>query len=350
MCLTALTFMHAQSAILGLLKDSHAASMTFNVTPHGIQAHVPIITCGEKTYAYLFWSREDAEDALVHHDVPETHFLLCLEKDPVDYARPSSCSASYIVSNERILYNWPRRTFTSNACSDDRETTLHARWETVLIRHRPPLNRLPGQLADTRTPFIPPIPIQSSLIAPVRFDEARIRSFMGQFRSCSRVKVLNSAIDQASDLPTTYAFFCDLVPLEWFTVIVRAGRCCREVPSEPGPQLEDDYPSIWATISGIAWGLGDPNMSESEMEAKVVSLSTDSSHCCREDHVSQWPMYQKTFYMTIRHRLHWALSPTVRWHAVTLSFSPCPINPGGTLILRASYDGESFMYVAHALL
>ena len=54
--------------------------MTFTVTPHGVQAYIPIIEYSKKTYADLSWSGDASLSKLPNAE--PSRFLLCLEKDP----------------------------------------------------------------------------------------------------------------------------------------------------------------------------------------------------------------------------------------------------------------------------
>ena len=70
----------------------------------------------------------------------------------------------------------------------------------------------------------------------------------------------------------------------------------------------------------------------------IESIPKNGEHCCHTNHVTQWPqaynphdryigeIYQKKFRVA-------------KSGSVTLSFTYCPINPGQTLVLKASASG-----------
>ncbi len=193
-------------------------------------------------------------------------------------------------------------------------------WNEVLIRHRPPLcPQLRYSTASTFT--VPAIPMQLTLDAPFRFPDARIRQFLFQSRS-TRFEVRggggHSPWMADSNLPTQYVFAN--YSSSRFIIVVVVGHCQQE--RSPGKQCRPE--GIWATVSarysvGRVW---------EDLDAEISKLLTDTLHDCSQDHVLQWPDLRKRF-KVYRHG-----HSTV---AVTLSFTPCPLNPKGTLVLEASY-------------
>ncbi|RPD58014.1 HET-domain-containing protein [Lentinus tigrinus ALCF2SS1-7] len=333
-----------------LFPVERAADMTFSVTPHGVQAHIPVIESTQGTYADLFWCHDDPKPThQSSRSGPDPlRYLLCLEKDlDSDAARPSSCSASYIVCDLRLYdYTPPRR--PGRTTSDRYELhgqTVYASWQTVLIRHQPPSQRLPGQLLlDSRTPFIPVSPVQLRSDASFRFDDAHVRKFFHQF-SGGRLDVRNlsaelpvsgpstlrsrtsSHPEQQHPLATTAYTFSKNSRSESLAIVIRVGECRS---SGGGHGRSAPTPSVWATVSGVALS---SRFSSDYIDEQISELSNDSRHHCLEDHVSQWRDYEKTFDLDM-------IQNTRAYHnaaAVTLSFTPCPINPRRTLILDASF-------------
>ncbi len=193
-------------------------------------------------------------------------------------------------------------------------------WTEVLIRHRPPLSRAPGQLPDfVAFKSTPAIPMQLTFDAPVRFPEARIRRFLIQswsFRFEIRGAGLNSPWRADSSLPTAYIF------VKWsHSIIIKIGKCQRK--GLPGEQLSPK--AIWATVN-----TGRLRSDDIGFEAEISTVSNNTLHRCSQDHVLQWPNLRKRFEVDDE----WL---TGHMEEVTLSFAPCPLNPGTTLILAASY-------------
>ncbi len=145
--------------------------ITFAVTPHGIQANIPIVACGDAIFGDLYW--RDGKSC----------GLLRLEEDPDNRAAPSRRS-SYCVCSPRILQT--RRPMEGGEYIISGHTG-RASWREVLIRPAPSPHdsRLPGQLSDSRLTFIPAMPRQLALDAPYRFDEASIRRFLRDSRADS---------------------------------------------------------------------------------------------------------------------------------------------------------------------
>ena len=309
--------------------------MTFTVTPHGVQAYIPIIEYSKKTYADLSWSGDASLSKLPN--AQPSRFLLCLEKDPDSQVWPGSPRRpSYIVCYSRVLQiiDPPQR--VDKYVFEGR--TVHASWQTVLIRHRLPPPRLPGQLlqlahSHSSAPWIPPMPLQFSLGAPFRFDEAHIRKFLQQSRA-GWVEVRNAGFPEHPTgagkpshhpNPTTYTFIRQTLYKR--AIVIRVGECPWErkssSPSRPAP--------LWATVSSITVTMSVRRGSSGSMNAQLAGLSRDARHCCLEDHVLHWPDSRKQFDLDI---------PYPESAAVTLSFTRCPINPARTLVLDASFHGR----------
>ncbi len=203
-----------------------------------------------------------------------------------------------------------------------------ASWQEVLIRHQPRPHRLPGEVTDSDRYFIPATPEQLLFDAPFRFDEARVRRFMVE-AGVEHVDIRNANVRPSrmadSSLPTAY-HFGDL-PL---TLVIMVGQCRQEwLPRDlslPAP--------IWAQVSTRASWSG-------RVDEAIMKLLDDPLHDCVEDHVSLWPAQQKTF----------VLDGSV-WYGragvVTLSFASCPLNPGRTLVMDASFNPSPPTHGHHA--
>ncbi len=163
---------------------------TFSITPYGILAYIPIVVIGGEIFGDLYWSWYDG-----------THALLSLVENP----------GSRESSSRRPSYRAgiPRMRICGIGATGDyriRGEKGRASWQEVFIRHRPsPLPGLSGQLSDPRTVAIPAMPVQLTLDAPYRFDEACIREFMVESKA-NRVEIRNARFPSNSNPPTIYAF------------------------------------------------------------------------------------------------------------------------------------------------
>lgn len=283
--------------------------MTFAVTPTGIRAYIPIFTWRGEIFADLHWSRGGAGRVFLH-----------LEHDP-DSPASSSHRPSYRVSDDRLAVSGGLYTEYADICLPDGPPS----WKEVLIKHRPLLLLAPGQLSSTNTErvFIPPNPMQLMFDAPFRFPEAHIKRFLAGSWS-SRLEIrgaeLHCSWTAGSNPPTTFIFTLahDLISF----ILIRVGQCQQEGPS--GEQR--GHQALWATASAYLWSRTD--RAEWIRKAKISEVSTETIHDCSQDHVLQWPDLRKSF--DLEHEYY-----TLE---VTLSFTPCPLNPERTLILNASSD------------
>ncbi|RDX47103.1 HET-domain-containing protein [Lentinus brumalis] len=103
--------------------------MTFAITPTGIRACIPIFTWRGEVFGDLHWSSPQGG-----------RVFLRLELDP-DSQASSSRRPSYRVGRPRLA-----RSFFGGAYRTVRPPDGLPSWKEILIRHRPPLHRDPGQL------------------------------------------------------------------------------------------------------------------------------------------------------------------------------------------------------------
>ncbi|RDX47125.1 HET-domain-containing protein [Lentinus brumalis] len=279
---------HKDSA-LGVPADVN--KMTFAVTPTGIRANIPIFQWDGQTFADLYWS-----SASSFHRI------------------------SYRVGDPRLTGIDADGKYFGVRPPDEPQS-----WKEVLVKHRPPLRRAPGQLPDSvMSEFTPAIPIQLTFDAPVRFPEARIRKLLTD-SSFERFEIhgagVNSLWTADSNLPTAYVF----VRYGHGYFVIRVGQCQQERRLR-GEQHRFD--AIWATLTYSAQHVAKDTV---EWETEISKFSTDTGHDCSQDHVSQWPKSRNTF------RLQFSEHCLDESDAVTLSFTRCPLNPERTLILDASY-------------
>ena len=75
--------------------------MTFTVTPHGVQAYIPIIEYSKKTYADLSWSGDASLSKLPN--AQPSRFLLCLEKDLDSQVKEFERQAGEVREWDKVL-------------------------------------------------------------------------------------------------------------------------------------------------------------------------------------------------------------------------------------------------------
>ncbi|RDX40890.1 HET-domain-containing protein [Lentinus brumalis] len=279
--------------------------MTFAVTPNGIRAYIPIFTWRGEIFADLYWSSREGRRIFLH-----------LEHDP-DSPASSSHRPSYRVS----MYRLAGEDQQGNKYADVRPLDGPPSWKEVVIRHRPPLRRAPGQLPDpAQSGYITAIPMQVSLYAPVRFPAARIQQFLVDSWSKS-FQVYGAGLKPTwtadSNLPTAYVF----AQSGRFTII-KVGQCQQEAPPTEEPPSRPTA-AIWATVTAEII----PSVVV-EVEDRLSKVATDPTHDCLQDHVALWPEQRRTFELG---------APLWNPGEVTLSFAPCPLNPERTLILDVMY-------------
>ena len=293
-------------------------NMSFVVTPHGLLAYIPIIVSHSgDTYADLFWATPDG-----------IRYLLCLRAVTDLHEAQRSRRPLYRVENTRLKE--VEMSPLDPAAYLLGGQMVQASWQEILIRHRPPSHRHPGQLSDTHRAFIPAIPLQLALHAAFRFDEARMRKFLHEsqldFVEHRNTGFTSQDPDFPQALPATFTFI--RLRKYPFALMIRVGQC-RHTQS-PG---NSDQPQpvaqaiLWATVHAIPGKVGSYDQC-SVLYDKIEAQSKDPLHDCLDDHVSEWPAFRKTFEVDDGRR---------EVSTVILSFAPCPISPERTLVLDASY-------------
>ena len=317
--------------------------MSFSVTPHGIQAHIPIIKKNSSVYADLCWCDGDSEQS--------RWFYLPLAPDPTWPEVPSR-RPSYIIDHARL------------DCPEFDRSEEPWTWGTILIRDRPPPSLLPGQFSwnDVAQPIIRAAK-QFDFNAPFRFDDKSARKFVTE-SSTQIVKVDNTRFPESSPhFITTYSFG---TPQCHFSI--RVGQCLRR----RGVHANTTAP-VWVTFhadrSDVPYNKG--KESKEMLKKWAEMLPKDGQHCCPTDHVVQWPeewteepedskpgksqdsemeweaqnqtqvVQQDSNNNSNDHHNQKEFQKRFRLlgnHIVCLSFGRCPINPMRTLILKASYQ------------
>lgn len=367
--------------------------MVFSLSPYGVEAHIPIIRIGSWIFADLYWCYDECTNEFFRR-----WYFLQLVEDPT----PPSSRMSYIVFERgRCIPFLMQRSYEGISIAMSRQLVnqpVTISWETVLIRDIPVLQLLPGAFkAEDVSQSILRVPIQFPLNTPFRFDDhsaqqfvrtcdARVvqvenTSFSESTRICSRwtsasdsqhlVQVGNTIISEFSRSEQHFserswsdAFDVVMTPIHnmsslessriyshWTTAYtfttpqhcftIRVGQC-HQTTSLAAEECPETYPitmaPVWATFHAgttteVKWQ-GDYSKTKELLE----SIPKNGQHCCRTDHVVQWPQvynpYDRYNGETFRKKFCVAKSGSV-----TLSFTYCPINPGQTLVLKASSSG-----------
>ena len=131
-------------------------------------------------------------------------------------------------------------------------------------------------------------------------------------------------------LQTTYIFMhADpaLFLMLSFAVITRVGQCqCSDGACRSGSLSTGSAP-IWATVDSVARPVHGQ---------KRRRLSSNPGHDCLEGHVSRWTGFHRRFHIGLQ--VASVDGPQKRRAVVALSLTLCPINPGRTLLLDASFQ------------
>lgn len=365
--------------------------MTFSVTPYGIQAHIPVFSYNSIVYADLYWCYID------RNGIAPTQWICLRLKEDRTPLWPSACHTTYIVDDDRRTQrfrNFKRLTSPSGEIDavtfslrmgKDWIKTLHLSltWKTVLIRDRPDPRLLPGEfIQNDIAQSILGDPMRFSFNASFRFDDNSAQEFVRDCRACG-VKVDNStSLDSSgriSHRETAYIFSTRYYRGH---LAIRVGRCCQPeitdsaVRNSWAEQTTAAVGPVWATVHWKKFH--DRNASyakiEEEMQEWIKTFPAKGQHSCGDDHVPLWterldsmrpedspkehpedlemaqpedfemiarvqgqtqrglsnvqnqdyPTFQKTLRVS-------------RFGTVTLSFTPCPINPMKTLIMKAAW-------------
>ncbi len=295
---------HEQNISLGCDIEC-AQDMSLSVTPHGVLAYIPVITYQNMTFVDLFWCSEEKLAWPADHARPASRLLLRLTKDPDTLAGPeSSRRKSYIVDASRLLWIEPPKKSLRYVIAGRQ---ARGSWQMVLIRHRPPPHRLPGQLllADPRNPFIPAVPAQLVVDTPFRFDEVHIQKFGRQFGA-------SSMTIWDSPTMTTYAFAFERSWSPTWNIVIRVGRKCPHASKLHQFLRPPALNTVWATVTVLvsagrilrssSWseGAAEPPQAGDQTTSQVGSL-------CMGNPPERTP--PRTDFPHPNPNMSWALSP-----------------------------------------
>ncbi|RPD57981.1 HET-domain-containing protein [Lentinus tigrinus ALCF2SS1-7] len=282
-------------------------AMTFSLTPHGVLAHLPIVTIRGRIYADLSWSTS----SVTYGHTPlwrwegVARILLILRpySHNPDRSRPSyTVGYRYFGDKHRRLVAPPEDVFRKRG---------KTQWKDVYLIHGPPDS---GDLSRDRPDPLIDIPFNRHLNPPFRFPPENLQSF----------------VNSLGTLPVSHP-----------TIEISVENAGRAWHARPGPTTFTfsrpkslHYPPLVIAVGWCPFGRS--------LWAKACAMTegaTYHDHSCQDgDHVSDWagPNKTKTFEV-YRKELWLGMLPGYRTIAVaiTLSFTPCRLNPR-TLILHAS--------------
>ena len=266
---------------------------TFAITSYGILAHVPIIEALHLTVIVLYCS-----DGEQHLGLPITR---C--PDTPDAERPLYHVSCYFPRG--VYQHSIGRLMSLGGNVNDLRLNGHQvipEWKSIyLAHHHPP---------------VPPTRafIDRGISAPFRIPQWHIRDLQRQARvRLLEVEHFGLEVPWSGSHSAAFIFeyahpsIPDMFPERFYLYL---GLCAAsqndsdDAPSDPGPH--------WATIRSPA------------------PAGLEHIHSCAEDHVRDWTDTTKRFVL-------W-----MGMFEVVLRFTPCPLNPTGTLIVNVEFTKAPF--------
>lgn len=287
--------------------------MTFTVTPAGVLAHIPLVDL-------------HTDSGLAFADfgisVEGYRLLLVLLRRP--HTPPRSHPAYHVgarnLLNQEVrlirveakeslnLDDWPL------ASTWDASWT----WSDVYLLHNVPSS-------SHRRLGVPLVPVNHSLHPSFRFPDENIHAFTESLFSGSRffkrvqLSVKNVQVPTREALPASFVFAkghkAQVQNRHQFAIVISVGQC--ELSS-----MNDIQPVGVHVLRPLLWA---------HVRCYDEDPDVDTTHHCGHDHVAAWPSMKRIFACG-GYRGQW------KSLEVTLSFTPCPLNPSGTLILSASAE------------
>ncbi|KAM5542366.1 hypothetical protein V8D89_003825 [Ganoderma adspersum] len=279
--------------------DAEGCSIpTFSVTPHGVLAHIPVIQLPEYMIAMLFW-RSDQDD----------HLGL----------RLNPCNGS--VSSSRLLYDahpGEDRIVPLGVDKDGYFTVdgqpFDVVWKKLYIAHRPP--------PDTPTPDAATslyMPLNLGVLIPFRIPGKNIQALHASTR-LRLVSVSEMSLPWTGSPPITLTFQPDEDDAVLPGIDLHLGRCTRSVPGR--------------ARSGHHWAQLVFHPSHADRKDTSLHGDGDEDHMCSEDHIDDWPGSTKVFRPLRWQPAETSVLPPSPSPSIKLCFTPCPLNPGTTLVLE----------------
>ncbi|KAI0702583.1 heterokaryon incompatibility protein-domain-containing protein [Earliella scabrosa] len=284
--------------------------VTFNITPHGVQAHLPIVRIQGQPCADLGWIDS------------KSHSRLLLRLD--DYNEPyfNSTHPRYTVAaldiRDHTCPEAPRSILNTDLSPLNlsppslpwKVYTLHAVWQDVYLR----------DVSQVPSPVEMPIhiPINHTRIPPIRIPEHLIANIAAQLATedtdVTAPEVMNGSLPWDGDPP----MIIQLCATGQSRLGLVLGRCSKviqwsaQAPLSPHGQCPS---SLWANAQD--W----EDDSKYHRNTGRVTLG----HQCPDDHILTWPGLERRFVV----RRKWNSRGTITF---TLGFALC--SDTGTLTLR----------------
>ena len=288
-------------------KPTHSMDMlsmdhpTFTITAHGIFARMPIIKHSGFVVAVMNWSRGGQRLGLLLSPSPrsaDSTYPSFNIGDIGPFGRDSPCWTIPLgdtKSNMFVLFG----------------KAVAPQWKEVYLAHRPP----PGAASAPA----PPLPITLGFSAPFRIPQRHIDDFLRDpplNNHLRLVSISSPPLPWNGTPPVVLSFDGDKIS---FQVIL--GRCTAWPPSDTSSDGYDDVGPHWARITFGQW---------------APESMGQSDHTCDVDHIGEWPNWVKTFIGTMKEKWSPVNFP------VRMSFTPCPLNPGETLIVHLAVPATDF--------
>ena len=277
---------------------------TFSVTPYGIHAHLKVMDISPSLSIGLISCVIDIQG---REDIVGLFLSPCTSA--MDPRRPLFHVGAldfHLLSHRTVLLGDTRN---SVHIYHDSPLLSFPRWREIYIAHRPP----------PTTHLIPHIPSSCTTSPPFRIP---LPDIMKGLPDWTLFTMTLSGPSWAGKPPIVLTF--KHVNGSYLVVIL---GICRRQDSEDHDQRSRNGPS---------------HQGSSRHWARVFTpnerLSEVPSHDCMRDHIRNWPRQSKTVPTPVQAFAGFLSGPIPnRPTTLTVSFSPCPISPGDTLVLNMKY-------------
>ena len=299
--------------------------LTFTITAHGIFARIPLVERAEYTVALLGLSRRGDRLGLL------------LSKCPLSADREHPL---YDIGTTRMPIGiYYRLVSIQQSASGDVELfgqTVRPQWRQVYLANRPPKEAV--LIAPPR------VLISFGLRAPFRFLQRHLQEIYNRYNL-----LVESAEPEslpwtgASPVRIAFTFDHDNDDRRHRLrnkVMLHLGRCTSSGYSlESSQRQAKGLGPHWANVQfgtdfETAVLIGCRNQSPWDYEAEPSFVPEPPQHACPADHICEWQNSTKTFIDGTY--VGSGIPGRTLDRAITLSFTPCPINPSNTLIVNMS--------------
>ena len=311
---------------MGSTDEELLGNPTFSLTPHGVLAHVPLIEVSGLTIGVMGFTQSISQTRPQSHQPPiaiRFGLLLTLCPRSTDPLRPlydiGMAGSAYLDDKGAIRAKWVRLVPLGSISED---LTLFgepvvAQWKDIYLAHHPP-----PELGSTSVQQQPPVLLSYGFLAPFRFPENHVEEFIRATPNLRLDLVRNPPDFPWHGLPPVVFAFTTST-FDWtLTFILRLGRCRYPVPwGTTGSIATRGWHARWARVDFYPFESANVGPRAPSFFPPPGS-ELEQYHDCENDHVKQWPHPRKTFQTGDQE--------------VTLTLTPCPINPTGTFVVNIS--------------